>query len=650
MKSFLIILFFCCLFQNAYSQFNNYAFNEVTREELQMTDCPFEPGAPAMIIAEKCELVNELGAPYHAIRITRRIKIFSKEGLSYGDFELEYLNKYTDIVLFQASVYNLENNIIVEEKAKSDAAIITKIDKYHTKYSVTLPNVKVGSVIDISYKQQNQNIIPIQPWYFQSEIPCGWSEYIPKIKKKATYIYHFTSFLPFAINTVQYPSQGGGIKGGYLKNRFAVENAPSYHLSEPFILRPQDQISKVQLVFDSYNQNSIWGNAVKPLTWNEIRDNLLKHPFLGKVIDKGKFLRDPLKNVLVNSTDFEDSLRAVYEYIRQTVKSNGYRNIYASNLQKTLTEKSGNTGEINLLLITALREAGFDSHPLLLPTNEEAPSSKTDPGDNSINYLVAAVFNDKAFYILDASDRQIAFNTLPVKCLNGDGFLISDHNHSRWLPLLRSERTETQTKIFYAWTPDDQVTVNIEKSSFSLSANWLRHQIIDEGEDEYSKSRKIDYQKYNITTPQYTGLAETDNPFVEKFSFAIKAINYNSTDNFFLQVMPFDAFRENPFDAIKRDFRIDFLAPTIKNTDVTIEIPEGFKIMNLPESYTYSDSNNDLVFDFSIKSSANEREILVHSGIQIKGFIYAKEEYDRIRQFFQEIVKNQNTFIELKKL
>jgi len=215
---------------------------------------------------------------------------------------------------------------------------------------------------------------------------------------------------------------------------------------------------------------------------------------------------------------------------------------------------------------------------------------------------------------------------------------------------LRNERTETQTKIFYSWTPENQVTVNVEKSSFSLSANRLRYLLMEEGEDEYIKIRKSDYQEHNISTPQFTGLAETDNPFVENFSFAVKAIDYNSTDNYFLQAMPFDMYVENPFDAIKRDFRIDFLAPTIKNTDVTIQIPDGYKIVNLPESYTYKDTNTDLVFDFSVVASADERGIKVHSAIQIIGFSYAQEEYNRIRQFFAEIVKTQNTFIELQKL
>ncbi len=650
MKTSFIFFLVCGLFFFSYGQFSHYAFGDVTTEELLLKDCPFEPGAPAMILAERCELINEATAPYHVSRINKRIKILTNEGLFYGNFEMEYLVRYTEISMFNAYVYNLIDGEIVVEKLKLSDILITKIDKSTSKYSVSLPNVKVGSVVDIFYKRQDENLMPIQPWYFQSEIPCCWSEYISKIQKKATYIYHYTDFLPFTVNTIKNTSQSVDIKGGNIINRFVVENAPSYHLSESFILRPQNQLSKIELVFNAYNENSIWGNAIKPVTWNEIRDNLLINPFLGKVINKGRFLRDPLKEVLANSSDFEDSLRKVYEYIRQNVKSNGYRNIYASNLQKTLTEKSGSTGEINLLLITALREAGFDCHPLLLPTNEEAPSSKTDPGNNGISYLVAAIFTDSTYYILDASNRQIAFNTLSSKCLNGDGFLISDHNHNEWIPLLRNERTETQTKIFYSWTPENQVTVNVEKSSFSLSANRLRYLLMEEGEDEYIKIRKSDYQEYIISTPQYTGLAETDNPFVENFSFAVKAIDYNSTDNYFLQAMPFDMYVENPFDAIKRDFRIDFLAPTIKNTDVTIQIPDGYKIVNLPESYTYKDTNTDLVFDFSVVASADERGIKVHSAIQIIGFSYAQEEYNRIRQFFAEIVKTQNTFIELQKL
>jgi hypothetical protein len=405
----------------------------------------------------------------------------------------------------------------------------------------------------------------------------------------------------------------------------------------------------VELVFDSYNENSIWGNSSKAKTWNEISASLLKNSGMGKVIDDGDFLINPLKEILVSCSNYEDSLSKVYEYIRQTVKCNGYRDIYARNLQKTLAEKSGNSGEINLLLIAALREAGFDCHPVLLPTNERTPSSRTDPGSNGINYLVAAIFKDTSCYLLDASKREIAFNTLPLKCLNGDGFLVSDHEHPKWLPLLRNERFETQTRLSYEWSPEKVVTAFVEKSSYSLSANRLRHMNLEEGEAEYIKSRQLDYPGLNMTAPRYTGLNETSLPFVEKFALTLKAVDYNTPDSYYLQTVPVEAYKENPFKGNKRDFTIDFLAPTIENFDETIKIPVGFKIAAIPESITISRLNDDLLFAFSVKASADGREISVHSGIQIRKSSFSKDKYEDIRQFYAEIVEHQNTFVELKK-
>lgn len=643
---FILFLVFCL---QAHSQFSNYTFGNVTKEELLMKDCSFEPSALAMILAEKCEVLNEIGAPYHVVKVKRRIKVLTKEGLSYGNFELDYLSRFTEITFFSASVYNLESDKIVESKVKSDAIIITKIDKNRTKYAVSFPNVKVGSVIDIFYKQNNDNLIPIQPWYFQSEIPCGWSEYIPKIQKKASYTYYYTNVLPFAINTIQNPTQGSELKGGYLINRFAIENAPSYHLNEPFVERIEDQLSKVELVFKSYNENSIWGNGVNTLSWSTIQENLLDNQNLGKVTRRGKFLHDPLKNIVANSANYEDSLRKVYEFIRQQVKCNGYRNIYANDIKETFTKKTGNTGEINLLLIAALREIGFDAHPLLLTTSEEAPLCKTDPRNSDVNFLVAAVFGDNSYYLLNASNREIAFNSLSLKCLNGDGFLISDHNHNDWIPLMRNEHFETQTTISYSWDPEKANTIFVEKQSYSLSANKLRYFISANGEAEYVKERKQNYQKYDISTPQCTGLSNTDEPVVEKFSFTPKLSDYNSSEGYYLQSIPFDHFEENPFDALRRDFRIDFLAPTIQDILVNISIPAGYKVVSEPEMLNINKMHDDLLFRFDISISDDNRQISLHSRYEIKESSFSKDHYNDLRQFFAEIVKMQNSVIELKK-
>ena len=403
-------------------------------------------------------------------------------------------------------------------------------------------------------------------------------------------------------------------------------------------------------MYRAYTQNSVWGYSEGPLTWDDISNNLNKHPQLGRLINKSNILKAALTVAVEDSRNFEDSLRSVYEFVRKNLKCDGHMSIYASDLDEIWTKKTGTTGDINILLLAALHTAGFDCHPLLLATNRGAPPSKTDPRRNGINFLVAAVFKDTSYYLLDASDRDIAFNTLPFFCLNGDGFLVSNHTHKQWIPLLRNERYETKTEVTLDWLPNTAAKGNVVIKSYSLDANGFRRSIKDNGEEEYVKSRMDDFPNYNISDPSYTGLTETDSAFVENFTYTLKANEYNTNESYFLPVMPFAPFKENPFDAIKRDFRIDFIAPMIRKTDVTINIPEGLGVVHLPESITVDNLNNDFAFDFSVEESPDQKVITIHSDIRINRYSYSQEEYGILRQFFTEIVKMQNSLIELKKL
>jgi len=231
MKSTVFILLFCCIFLKSYSQFNNYAFGNVTKEELLMKDCPFEPGAPAMIIGEKCELIYNVVAPFYSKKMTRRIKIFKKEGFSYGTFEIEFNRKTTDITFDKIMVYNLENDLLVTNILNDDNYHKTETVKHFLQYTITMPNVKEGSIIDLNYTISSHSDMDIAPWYFQSEIPCGWSEYKTTINKVSTFNYYYTDYLPYAVNTIKTPEENSDKRKAFIINRFAVENAPSFHFN-----------------------------------------------------------------------------------------------------------------------------------------------------------------------------------------------------------------------------------------------------------------------------------------------------------------------------------------------------------------------------------------------------------------------------------
>ena len=49
------------------------------------------------------------------------------------------------------ATYNLVNNKVEKTKLKSDGEFIEKTNKFYSEKKITMPNVKVGSIIEYKY-------------------------------------------------------------------------------------------------------------------------------------------------------------------------------------------------------------------------------------------------------------------------------------------------------------------------------------------------------------------------------------------------------------------------------------------------------------------------------------------------------------------
>ena len=89
-----------------------------------------------------------------------------------------YENYNDDIVKFSNAVtYNLENGSIVKTKLNSEGSFKKNVNEYWNEASITLPNVKVGSVIEFKYVLKTENIVKFPVFNFQDKIPVNYAEY-----------------------------------------------------------------------------------------------------------------------------------------------------------------------------------------------------------------------------------------------------------------------------------------------------------------------------------------------------------------------------------------------------------------------------------------------------------------------------------------
>ncbi|NOS56680.1 MAG: DUF3857 domain-containing protein [Cyclobacteriaceae bacterium] len=153
----LIILFLLLSSSVSWGQKPPIKFGNIPMEDMKMTVYDKDSSASAVVLADYGESTisyNQTEGFQLFFERIRRIKILTKDGLKWADFSIPLYHDGTSdekVTSLKAVTYNLENGKIVESKAKGEAIIKEKYDENLNYTKISLPNVKVGSVIEISY-------------------------------------------------------------------------------------------------------------------------------------------------------------------------------------------------------------------------------------------------------------------------------------------------------------------------------------------------------------------------------------------------------------------------------------------------------------------------------------------------------------------
>lgn len=195
-KVFLCIALFVCFMINTQAQKSPMKYGKIEKADLEMSVYKKDTSASAVILCDYGHTYfnysSEKGFQIIFERHTR-IKILGKNGYSWADVSIPYYESMQGkdkISTLKGYTYNLEDGKIVKEKLEGKARFTEKINKNWSAQKFTMPNVKVGSVIEFKYAITTDFKYNFQSWQFQYSIPVIWSEYITQIPEY--YSYHKT--------------------------------------------------------------------------------------------------------------------------------------------------------------------------------------------------------------------------------------------------------------------------------------------------------------------------------------------------------------------------------------------------------------------------------------------------------------------------
>ncbi len=671
----ILFIFFLALFFNSFlvkSQDKTaFKFFHLVPEDFDLSKNKIDTSFGAVIIADigNTSFEGNVKGWFSLIyKHTRRVKIFNKKGYDLASVEIPLYKSNSENTektqSIKASTYELINGKVLETKLNKDAIFNEKLDRNHNTVKFTLPNIKDGCIIEYTYTVNSDFLFNLQPWVFQGSYPRLWSEYVVDFPSFFTYSTIAQGYVPFSINTtrnynVDYrvtqnstynltQTENIVVPSSNTEHRWVMENIPALK-EEKFTSSIKNHIAKIefQLAGEQF-PNQPYKNLAS--NWEILSEKLLNQDDFGDALNRdNSWMETDMKTLRTQNNSKEEQARKIYDFIKRNIKWKGTNSFILSQTQKDcFKSKSGNTADINLLLVAMLRHEKIEAVPVILSTRSNGFINPFYPLLDRFNYVICKVDLDGKSLFLDASKPYLGFGKLPYFCYNG--------------PAKSIEKTPATYDLYPDSIKETQLTNVILSSEKNKPGSWIgrlnqtfgdyesdniRDQILEKGEEDYLKKVKsANAGFYTIDSVQLEEEKNLESPL--KISYKLKLESGDNPGLIYFNPLLGNAIKENPFTATERKYPVEMPYKTDVIYSFVLEIPKGYKIDELPKSAKVNLNQNEGFFEYLIGN--DENSIFLRTRIRFNKAVFLPEDYETLRNFYSMIIKKHAEQIVLKKI
>ena len=645
----------------SFSQNYEKNFGEISREEIEMTSYEKDSSAGAVVLFDigKSKFIStDYG---YKIRFTRhkRTKIFKRSAFEHAEvsipFYVDGYGKTESVESIKAVTYNLNNGQYTRTKLDPFTIYEEKInDRWHNKKFV-FPNVQEGSILEFEYVLETPFLFNLLDWKFQDRIPTIYSEYEVRMIPFYEYIFLAQGLTEFDYQNSTLDKEkrtwgnvvkskgvnvGSGIEFQDYIHTYVKRDIPAFK-DESYITSVNDYIMKMDFQLAKFNRPN-GGSEDIISTWPKLNESLLKEDNFGKYQKKcSKLAKRLLKeNVVSLSGSINQIAIDIIRYVKENFTWNGSNSKYSSQSAKDFFEKKrGNSADINLFLIAFLNEAGINSKPVIISTRNHGKIRTDYPFDHFTNYVIALVDTDQPF-LTDGTEEMLPYNRLPTQCINEIGLIVTDDKSEKWVRLDQGIPSLRQSIIsinFDSTAFDPEVNVSIQNTGYDAYVYRKRFKDDEKSIMNYF-SEKVG-EIHRIKTINY------DNP---KLPYSIAFEGTCKTEQFGRNIVinPFLnlTLSSNGLTQEKRNYPVDMIYPGNEIFSISLKLPEGFKVYEIPESFTM---NNDLA-EIKINYTLRKGSLYIKGNYNLKKAVYNPNEYNRIKNYLDLIVKKFNETLVLE--
>lgn len=622
---------------------------KVTIEELSEKAYAKDTSAVAAYLYKNGKTYFEISNRYWIMvtEVYTRVKIYKKEGYGYANGEITMYtgDKKASLTFVEGNTYNLVGGVIEKTSLKEEGQFKEHPEEDFTTKKITMPNVKEGSVVEYKYIIRTPYFTNFGDWYFQYDIPVKNIMYTVKIPAYFTYNIHTKGTVEIDALHLQ-PEMNKKIDTYETIHIYKAKDV-SASKDEEYVNNKQNYTSVLQHELASVRipNTEIVNYATD---WATVADNIYDNEHFGRELKLSSYFEKDIDGLIKQGMTPKEKALAIFEFVKARMNwNNKYGYLCRQGVKKAYESREGNVAEINLMLTSMLRYAGFYANPVLVSTR--ANGIAMYPTRTAYNYVITAVDteNNGEVMLLDATSKYTQPNIMPVRVLNWKGRMIMKNRKTAEIDLMPNANSKEVVQIAAQIDKDGKASGKIRNMYYDYYAYGFREENSDNSKDSNIQRLEKKYKGLEISDYNIVNEKDLTKPASEEYNFIHDGVADIIGDRIFFNPMLFFANTVNPFKQEKREYPIDFVFPRKDSYLITIKLPEGYIVETLPASLSLGMEQNIGSFKYNIVNNTGQLQLNI--SYEINYATISQDYYITIRDFFKKMIEKQTEKIVLKK-
>ena len=635
----------------------NLKWGKPTDAELNMTSYAPDPEAEAVVLCSETQLRYDItSGSFKLNRLTKkRIKVLKEEGKSKANGAISYmynghrLGQCEQLVKLKATAYNMVAGKLVKTKMEGDMVNHEDVSKTMRLTKFTVPQVTVGTVIEVECETESDFFAEIDDWWAQSDIPVLYTSFDVTVPEYFTFNVDERGFHPLEkkiedTNMSMSAGTGQGLlqcSGKHYK--FIGRNLPALR-QKKLLYAPESYGERVSMELSAI---VIPGRMTKYFTsnWNDVDKQLLDDDEFGGRLGKNPLKTEMQETGVANIADPTERIMAIYRLLKDRVRWNEKYTLYAESASKVLKERSGSNASINFILINMLRDAGFEAFPAVMRSRDRGFLTITRATVKEFNTFVVAVKTGDKYSYLDGSVEDGWLDVLPAHLLVDRAHIVSKEKLGEWVDLTGLSAGKTRSVIMAELQPDGTMQADIQTKFTGSDAADLRHEFrtaTDSATFVSELAQDLNCEIESLTLNNHHGLG----PEVERSMHVTKQCDA-AGDMIYLNPWVLNVMSENPLTEEQRTLPVEFPYIDTENLTTVVNIPEGYVIEELPQSLVMKSDDGKL--SCVIASDVEGTTLRSRCQLQVDKIFFTPKEYPFVKNFLDEVYKRLQDVIVIKK-